>query len=334
MEYLKNTYENIRQRIVDFVQSNPRRAAIIGGAIFLLLLSFVIRVPQPHVSLAGEALFEHGPSWFTNSLLTTILVDIFLIVLAFQTTRNMSLIPRGLQNFMEIIVEYFYDLSESIAGRAASQYFPWAMTLFLFLVISNWSGLLPLVGSLGVIHGDLHLEEAVEEEHGFVLDNQLAMSDGALVLVEAAAEEEGHTTFVPVFRAPSADLSTTFALAIATMFMVQVYGYRALGPAYFKKFFNTAGEGSQKGVNIFVSVLELISEVARVLTFSFRLFGNIFAGEVVLATMAFLVTFLVPLPFYFLEVAVSVIQAFVFAILALIFFSMSTVSHEHDGEHH
>ena len=326
MQFLTDFYEKFKS----WVNENPRRAALYGGLIVLFLLSFLIDVEGLHVSLAGEAILENGPSWFTNSLFTTFFVDIFLIIVAFAATRKMNLVPSGLQNFMEIVVEYFYDLSESIAGKAASVYFPWCMTLFLFLVISNWSGLLPFVGSLYVEHSG----EQATEEHGF-LNRQLAMADGKLVLVEPAAEEEGHAAQVPLFRAPSADLSTTFALAIATMVMVQYYGIQALGAGtYFKKFWNTSGEGAQKGINIFVGVLEAISEISRILTFSFRLFGNIFAGEVILATMAFLITFLVPLPFYFLEVAVGVIQAFVFTMLALIFFSMATISHDHADEHH
>ena len=161
----------------------------------------------------------------------------------------------------------------------------------------------------------------------------------ALIVAPAAADasvaaaEEGHAKFVPLLRPPSADLNFTFAIALITMFMVQVYGFQALGTSYFTKFFNTSGSGAMKGVNIFVSILELISELSRILTFAFRLFGNIFAGEVVLATMAFLVTFLIPVPFYFLELFVGFVQALVFMALALIFFSVATISH-HGDEHH
>ena len=260
------------ERLKNWVQEEPRKAGIYGGFILLLLLSFVpwLDVTDLHVSLAGERLIENGPAWSTNSLFTTIFVDIILIIMAFLATRKMDLIPSGFQNFMEAMIEYFYDLAESIAGKAASTYFPWCMTLFLFIVISNWFGLIPFVGSLYTEHG-VH----AAEEHGF-FERQLAMADGELVLVEPAAEE-GKPVHIPLFRAPTADLSTTFALAIATVLLVQYYGIQALGAGtYFKKFWNTSGEGAQKGINIFVGILEAISEVARVLTFSFRLFGNIF----------------------------------------------------------
>jgi F-type H+-transporting ATPase subunit a len=215
-------------------------------------------------------------------------------------------------------------------------------TIFLFVVLSNWSGLLPGVGSIGFFHTGEH---AIEEEHqeegdaeGALWGQQLAMVDGNLLLVQTAdaaaapvAAEEGHAKFIPLFRAPSADLNVTLALALATMVMVQIHGIRALGGSYFHKFWNTSGHGFMKGINIFVSVLEIISEFSRVIAFTFRLFGNIFAGEVVLATMAFLVAFLVPIPFFLLEILVGAVQALVFMMLALVFFTMATISH---GEEH
>lgn len=347
MESIQKFFKNLGDRMMNYVNANPRRAMLIGGAIVLLAVSFFIPVPTPHVSLSGEALFENGPQWFTNSVFTTLVIDLILILLAVSATRSMSLVPKGLQNVFEALIEYLYDLAESVTGKAASTYFPWAATLFLFILLSNWSGLIPGVGSIGFFHSGAAHEEGAAEEHGAVLDQQLAMVDGSPVLVQAAdalaqesttAEEEhaeeGHGKFVPLFRAPSADLNVTFALALATMFMVQVHGIRALGGSYFKKFWNTSGHGFMKGINIFVSILELVSELSRILTFAFRLFGNIFAGEVVLATMAFLVAFLVPLPFYLLEILVGAVQALVFMMLCLAFFSMATVSHSHGDEHH
>jgi F-type H+-transporting ATPase subunit a len=296
------------------------------------LLSFFIRAPEPHVSLAAEPLLPGG--WFTNSLLTTLIVDIIVLALAFLATSNMQLVPSGLQNVFEAILEFLYNLAESVAGKAASMYFPWAATIFLFVLLSNYSGLIPGVGSIGLFYE--------EEVHASRLDEQLAMADGKLLLQaegeageEPAAAEE-HAKFVPLFRAPTADLSTTFALALSTMFMVQLNGYRALGGNYFRKFafWRPNGVGMMKPINGFVMFLELLSEISRILTFAFRLFGNIFAGEVVLVVIAFLVPFLIPVPFYALEVMVGAIQALVFTMLALIFFNMATISHEHSEEHH
>ena len=157
------------------------------------------------------------------------------------------------------------------------------------------------------------------------------MAGGNLILaaperIQAApaAAEEDHEKFVPWFRAPTADLNMTFALAICTMVMVQIWGVRFLGGSYFRKFFTFSGPNAfMKGISTFVGILELISEFARVLSFGFRLFGNIFAGEIVLATMAFLFAFLLPVPFYVLEVFIGFVQALVFMMFTLVFFQMA-----------
>lgn len=338
---------NLFQKIGDYARNQPRKMAIWVGLVLLLFVGFFIPVDPPHVSMGGEPLFSNGPAWFTNSFFTTILVDIFLIVLALLATRGMKMVPSGLQNMMEMVVEGLFGLCESVAGKDTARYFPWVATIFLFIIFSNWSGIIPGVGSIGIVHGseDTHIEEpaegeeATEEEHSRNLDGQLAMAGGDLILVEPldvepalAAAEEGHAKFVPLFRPPSADLNMTFALALVTMFMVQYFGVRALGKNYFTKFFTLRGEGAMKGINAFVGILELISEFSKILSFGFRLFGNVFAGEIILMTMAFLITFLLPVPFYVLEVFVGFVQALVFMMLAVIFFSLSTVSH--GGEDH
>lgn len=312
-----------------------------------LLTRFFAPVPPPHVSLAGEPIFSNGPVWLTNSVLMTIIIDIVLILLALITRFSLKEIPGGFQNAMEMIVETLYGLAESVAGKNAAKFFPWAATLFLLIVLCNWSGLIPGVGSVGIEQPVAAEENAADESHSYNLTNQLAMADGKLVLMDlesvqaapaaagVAAEEEGHK-FVPLLRAPTADLNLTFALAIATMVMVQIWGIRFLGGGYFRKFFNASGpNGFMKGISVFVGILELISEFARVLSFGFRLFGNIFAGEIVLATMAFLIAFLIPVPFYMLEVLVGVVQALVFMMLALVFFQLASISHSgHDEQHH
>lgn len=358
IDRLKNINKAISQRI----QSSPRTSTMIFFGVLLLLISILMKiigaVPTPHVSIGAEPLFDGG--WVTNSFIHTIIVDIILIALAYFATRRMQLIPSGLQNFVEAVIEYLYSFCESVAGHNARRDAPWALTVFLLIIISNWTSLIPGVGSIGIRHIPAHQEDGEggegedsqsDDSHGLApnqievagtilnLDDQLAMSDASMIVSESAAEnsapieaEEGHGKFVPLLRPPSADLNFTFALAIATMVMVQVHGVRALGAGYFKKFWNTSGKGAMKGVNIFVSVLEFISEVSRILTFAFRLFGNIFAGEVVLATMAFLIAFLLPIPFYFLELFVGFVQSMVFMMLALIFFSLATVSH--DADHH
>jgi F-type H+-transporting ATPase subunit a len=330
--------EEPKQGFMARLTSNPRRLAAWIVLILLLIVGFFWPyVPPPHVALSGQPILEHGPQWLTNTIVTVAIVDLLIIVLALAATARMKLVPSGWQNFVELVVEYVYGLAEQVAGKAARAYFPWVMTIFIFVIISNWSGLIPGVGSIGVFHG----EGAAAEEHAFDADAQLAMADGNLILLdpaqqdEAPAAEAGHGEFVPLFRAPSADLNVTFALALTTMFMVQVWGFRALGPGYLKKFFAWRGPSTfMKAIGAFVGILELISEFARILSFGFRLFGNIFAGEIVLATMAFLAAFLIPLPFYMLELFVGFVQALVFTMLALVFFSMATAGHGESHEHH
>jgi len=329
--------------------TNKRKAWSIIIVVLLIasvVFALTFQVPPPHVALSGEPIFSTGPDWLTNSVLMTIIVDIFLILLALITRFSLKEIPGGLQNVMEGLIEALYGLAESVAGKNAGKFFPWVATIFMFVIVSNWSGLIPGVGSIGFYHPtEAHSEEAPvegEDSHGFRWDGQLAMAGNSLILaapeeVQAApvAAESEHGKFVPLLRAPSADLNVTFALAIATMVMVQIWGVRHLGGSYFRKFFNFSGpNAAMKGINGFVGILELISEFARVIAFGFRLFGNIFAGEIVLATMAFLVAFLLPVPFYVLEVFVGFVQALVFMMLALVFFQMSTIGHSGHDEHH
>ena len=345
-------FGNLGARLRAMFWSTPTRKVWTSVVVGLLLLSVIIRfvypVPAPHVALSGEPILSTSPRWFTNSLLMTLIVDVILLALALATRFRLKEIPSGLQNAMEMIIEMLYGLAESVAGKNASKFFPWAATLFLLIIVSNWTGLVPGVGSIGFNHPTaVHSEEGTtDESHSYQLTNQLAMADGKLVLLSledvqaapsagvAAAEEEGHGKFVPLLRAPTADLNMTFALSIMTMVMVQIWGVRFLGGSYFRKFFNASGHGFMKGINVFVGILELISEVSRILSFGFRLFGNIFAGEIVLATMAFLVAFLIPVPFYLLEVFVGFVQALVFMMLALVFFQMATIGHAEHSEHH
>ena len=331
--------ENWINGIQAWVQNNPKKAGTYGAIALALILGFIFTAPVPHVELAGEPIFSTGPSWLTNSVLTTIIVDIIILLVAFLATARMQLIPSGIQNALEGLVEYLFGLAESIAGKNVMRFFPISATIFMLVLVSNYTGLIPFVGSLGFCHP----EAEVGAEHAMRLGNQLAMADGNLILLAPAAEGEaaaevdhGNTCehgqkLVPLFRAPSADLNMTLALGLTTMVLVQYFGVSNLGAGYFKKFWNTSGTGFMKGINIFVGILEAISEVARIISFTFRLFGNIFAGEVVLATMAFLCAYLIPLPFYFLEVLVGAVQALVFMMLSLVFFSMAVVSH---GEHH
>jgi len=221
-------------------------------------------------------------------------------------------------------------MAHSIGGRWTPKFFPIVATIFIFVLVSNWFGLLPGVGSIGVLE-----HPHVAGEAGFIARGAILTGIEAPPPAEGKKYGDGYIV-VPFFRPPSTDLNFTIALGLLVVILSQYFGVKALGFGYFKKFFDLSGfkQGVFNGiVGIFVSVLELISETARVLSFGFRLFGNIFAGEVLLAVMAFLIPYIVSLPFYGLEVFVGFIQAAVFMMLALVFFVMATVGHGHE-EHH
>ena len=147
----KDTAVSTYGRSERWVRRNPRKTAIWTSAILLFLVSFLpaLSVPEPHVALSGEPILVGG--WLTNSLLTTFVVDLIIIGLALLATTGMKVVPGRWQNFVEMLMEYLYSLSESVAGRGARQFFPWVVTIFIFVVIGNWIGLVPGVGSI-VVH--------------------------------------------------------------------------------------------------------------------------------------------------------------------------------------
>ncbi len=266
---------------------------------------------MPEISMAAERLplpFElpllgHE---IPNTLPATWLTMALLILVSFFAFRKPKLVPSGLQNVVEMPVEFFYNFVEGVAGEKARRFFPLVATFFFFILISNWMGLLPGFGSIGL----------VEHHH----DKEI---------------------LVPFFRSANADLSTTIALAILSVGATQYFGLTTLGLPYLGKFFNFRrvvnyfrGVGHRSAfdlltglIEIPVGILELISEFIKIMSFSFRLFGNIFAGEVLLIVMGFLVAFIAPLPFMLLEIFVGLIQALIFSMLSLVFFMMATVHH-------
>ncbi|OQA45020.1 MAG: ATP synthase subunit a [Chloroflexi bacterium ADurb.Bin325] len=316
--------------------ATPRNLAILLLVVALFVFNAlfpVLKVPSPVVSLAAEPIFHIGGFTVTNAVFTAWLVMILLVVIAIAATRriprnlaevsNQDLAPTGLQNFMEMVIEYVYNLAKGIGGNWTARFFPIVMTIFLFVLFSNWLGLLPGFGSIGILERPHDPAMVGFEAQGAILTSAKATGPA----------EGGHGAgyiVVPFFRAPSTDLNFTLALGLASIALVQYFGVKALGPGYFKKFFDLSGfkQGAfMGGIGIFVGILELISEFARILSFGFRLFGNIFAGEVLLSVMAFLIPYIASLPFYGLEVFVGFIQAAVFMMLALVFFATATVGH-------
>jgi len=240
-----------------------------------------------HISLTAEPVFYFLGVPITNSLIATYTVAFFLLVLAFVVGKRAKVVPSRLQGLIEEVIEFFWDLCESVAGENAKTLFPLIFTFFIFILFNNWFGLLPLVGSLG-FYGH-HGEEKI---------------------------------FVPLFRAATADINTTLALALISVVSLQIFGLRNLKLDYLKRFFNFSNP-----LNLFVGLLELVSDFAKIISFAFRLFGNIFAGEVLLTVITMLIPVLLPLPFFGLEVFVGLIQAFVFAMLSLVFINALAIEH-------
>jgi F-type H+-transporting ATPase subunit a len=293
---------------------------------------------EPIVCLGGELEGEHCASGFpiTNSLIMTVIVDLLLLLTIIFGARNLQLIPRGFQNFVEFMVEGFYNFAQSVDRKNVAKFFPLCASIFFFVLYSNYFALVPGVGSIGVCRVAHAAESTTAEgaEHA-----EAAPAETATVTEQEKPSEtfaglpgycaDGHV--ISFLRAPSADLNVTLAWALSAVFMVEVFGFQALGLSYLTKFFNF-----REGVmGFFVGILELVSEFVRIIAFSFRLFGNIFAGEVVLTVMAFLFAYLLPLPFYGLELFVAFMQAFIFSVLTLVFMSLATISHAgHDEQGH
>ena len=256
----------------------------------------------------------------------------------------------------EFVIEGFYSMVQGVTGdhKKTRFFMPFFVSFFLFVVFNNWFGLLPGVGTVGFRETETGTEHAVllnselkvpvsqaqasVEEESTVIPHEeteekveQALETEGLIHEETANEEheekaahsEEHSVFVPYLRGGTADLNTTLALGLFSQIMAQIVGIKYLGFSYFKKFFNFTNP-----IMMFVGVLELISEFAKVLSYAFRLFGNIFAGEVLLVVISSLIPVVVPMPFYGLELFVGFIQALVFALLSLVFFNVATLSHD------
>jgi F-type H+-transporting ATPase subunit a len=303
-------------------------------AINLLAGRLGLRVALPFVSVAAETIFRFGDFTVSNSLLTSWIVMLVLIILAIFATRripkdldsakNADLVPSGLANAIEWIIEGLSGMVRSIGGGWSSRYFPIVMTIFLFVITSNWLGLLPGFGSIGLL------------EHPHSAEAASYVANGAVLTAEVAEDSHEGYVLVPFFRSPSTDLNFTLALALTSVLVTQYFGVRALKLSYFSKFFNVHGfkGGVFPGIVEFIAgLLELIAEFAKIISFSFRLFGNVFAGEVLLGVMAFLIPYAVSLPFYGLELFVGFIQALVFMMLTLVFFASATIGHGGEAHH-
>jgi F-type H+-transporting ATPase subunit a len=236
----------------------------------------------------GEELLKIGPLPVTNVLITTWIVTVLLILFAVVATKKLALIPSGWQNFAEVIVETLFDQIEQLAGSRAKRFFPLLATFFIFIITANYFGLLPIVSGFGLLH-----------------------------------HEHGKEVIVPLFRSINSDLNSTLALALISVVMTHYFAITSLGlGSYLGRYF------SLNPIYLFVGFLEIISEITKIISLSFRLFGNIFAGEALLTTISTLLAFIAPLPFMMLELLVGFVQATVFMMLTLVFMVILTEKHE------
>lgn len=255
----------------------------------------------------------HGLS-ITNSLLTSWAAVLILIIVSLFLRLKLNTIPNKLQNLFEIVVEGALDLCDQVTNsRALSmQVFPIAISVFFFILLNNWLGLIPL-GGLGILE----------------------------------KTNEG-LSFVPFLRGGTADVNTTIALAIMTVLGANIFGIFSIGIwKTFNKYVNLKALGEiftkirkeptviiVAPITFFVGIIEIIGEFAKIASLSFRLFGNVFAGEVLLASMAALVAYIVPIPFLFLEILVGLIQALIFSMLLVVYFTIGATDHEeHEHEY-
>lgn len=324
---------------------------VVIALVVVIAGNIILPVPRAAIEVAAEPI---GLGPVTNAMLTSFILSAVILIVAFIVGSNLKERPGGLQNLVEIVIEALSNFVNDIAPRKwASTFFPILATIFIYLLFANWFGLLtPLLGSFGIVHSTDHGGMPVENvmfirgsadtltplHHGEegAAEGEEAHAEGEEAHGEDAAHAGGkQALIVPLFRAPSSDLNLTFALALISVLLTQVFGVWELGLGYFGKFFQF-GSFAKKGfglglIDFFMGLIELISEIAKILSFAFRLFGNIFAGEVILIIMSSLVSLLLVNIFFGLEIFVGFIQAFVFFILSLVFFSMAT--HSHSGEH-
>jgi F-type H+-transporting ATPase subunit a len=242
-----------------------------------------------------------------------------------KKSAQTDLVPRGIGNLMESFFELLYNLTEGSAGtKYVRLIFPWFATIMFYVLLANLLKLIPGFESIGVLHpahGEGYLTKAL---------------GSGWAMLSPTKVEEGGSVLVPFFRGVSVDLNFTFSLALIAVVMIQVVGFRAQGWGYLSKFFNTRRMFKVPffgAMDFLVGLLELISELSKILSFAFRLFGNMFAGIVLVAIVAGLLGkfSILPAMIMMFELFVGIIQAFVFGMLTMVFMAQATQGH---GEEH
>ena len=253
-------------------------------------------LPVPEVHLAPQKVFSVGGFAVTNTLLSAWLTSVVIVLLFGLGTRRMAVVPGRLQGFLEFFIETLYGFVRGIAGeRYAKPFFPILATIFIFVAFNAWMALLPIYPNVGFM-----------------------------------GEKDGQAYVAThLFRSAGTDINMPLALAIISFLFFEVWGFRAHKAGYLREFFRFGNP-----IQTFIGLLELISHFIRVISFTFRLFGNMLAGEIVLFMMTFLTIFITPIIFYGLEILVGGVQALVFMGLTLVFAVSAVASHGGHGESH
>ncbi len=315
---------------------------ILAGLLLVLGLlnrAWLILLVSGWLALLGVLPMVTSFQW-TNTL-SALSISITLLTLIGLAVRRASLsgslVPKGFSGAIEALLEVIYNLTVTTAGKWAKTIFPFFATITLLVLVSNWTELIPGVDSVGV------LEHPKAGAHGNPVQ-ELSWLPGVSTIVRAeeTTTETGHETeetfvLTPFVRVLSTDLNFTVALALIAVTMTQVIGVRAQGFSYFTKYWNTKGVFKKPffGVLDFVvGLLEVVSEFSKILSFSFRLFGNIFAGSVLLFVIGFIVPYFAQSGFLLLEFFVGLIQAIVFGMLTMVFMSQALQGHGGHEEKH
>ena len=243
-----------------------------------------------HIAIVPEKIAEFAGIPITNTLVTSIVVTIALSLFAFFFSRAVSLRPGRIQNFIEMIFEYIYEFMEEVLGSRK------LVTTFF-----------PLVATLFLFIWTSNWMEFIPGMGSFGIEGEC-----------------GKSVCEPLLRSVNTDLNVTIALAVISVIVTEIAGIRALGFSYMKKFFNFSGP-----LNFFIGLIELVSEITRLVSFSFRLFGNVFAGEVLILVLLAFLPVALPVPFMLFELFVGFIQAAIFALLTLFFIKIAITPQEH-----
>lgn len=269
----------------------------------------IFDIPKPHVALPSEPVLHVGHFSITNTLIASWLTILVLVGFSIFLTRKMKLIPGRRQGLVEVLVEGLLNFVEGIAGKKhARMLFPGVATIFIYVIFNAYLALLPIFGTIGIHH-----------EH----------------------------EFVAIFRAANTDVNVPLSIALMSFFFVESWGMRAIGVShYLGEFINVrqflqglkelfTGKIKTGPMNIvfgfislFVGILEIFSHFTRMLSFTFRLFGNMTAGEILILVSCFLIPLVFTIPFYGLELLIGMIQALIFSGLTLVFGTIAISPHE------